>query len=411
MIINTKNIVSCVLLLLCMHAMRLDAFIVRVCIDEGDTTCCPDNTIVTLRCKGGFIVEDYQNAKIKKSITKDTLKLTLIAGDLHINGKKYFLDCEETRNDEQKKEIHATSPYIRIKPIKEDACIGWNGNRYDGDFVCACDHDSYVLTNWLDSELYVAAVLNAESYGKWGLEVNKAFAIMCRTYLMHTLLEARSRKKKKWYDIKCTNAHQTYNGTHDCEIIWQAVAGTSHIIMGHKGKPILAMYDVCCGGVIPAYHEGINFVQEPCLARRYGCDYCSECKLYRWRATCSVANFEQRIKKELAKQYDLKGSIQSATVSKADAAGGVKEVLIKGNKGTLARVTGKQMYSWFKQIKSQVYTVKKEGDEIVFEGKGYGHHFGLCQWGARSLIRDGKSYKDTLHFYYPGITFMKIEVI
>jgi len=69
------------------------------------------------------------------------------------------------------------------------------------------------------------------------------------------------------------------------------------------------------------------------------------------------------------------------------------------------------MYAWFKQIKSQVYTVKKEGDEIVFEGKGYGHHFGLCQWGARAMINSGTSYRDTLRFYYPGVTFMKIEVI
>ena len=71
--------------------MHLDGFIVRVCLDEGIVSNSIDNNFAILRCKGGFIIEDYQNAKIKKVITKDTIKLSLINGNLHVNNKKYFL--------------------------------------------------------------------------------------------------------------------------------------------------------------------------------------------------------------------------------------------------------------------------------------------------------------------------------
>ncbi len=45
---------------------------------------------------------------------------------------------------------------------------------------------------------------------------------------------------------------------------------------------------------------------------------------------------------------------------------------------------------------------------ITFKGTGYGHHMGLCQWGARELVNQGWNYKKILHFYYPGTTFMKL---
>ena len=44
----------------------------------------------------------------------------------------------------------------------------------------------------------------------------------------------------------------------------------------------------------------------------------------------------------------------------------------------------------------------------MFKGTGYGHHIGLCQWGARELVSQGWDYKKILHFYYPDTTFMKL---
>ena len=59
---------------------------------------------------------------------------------------------------------------------------------------------------------------------------------------------------------------------------------------------------------------------------------------------------------------------------------------------------------------STIFTIKKEKDTFTLNGRGYGHHLGLCQWGAREMVRDGWDYRRILKFYYPGITFKKIII-
>lgn len=53
-----------------------------------------------------------------------------------------------------------------------------------------------------------------------------------------------------------------------------------------------------------------------------------------------------------------------------------------------------------------MYEEKKK--KIIFKGVGFGHHLGLCQWGAREMVRDGWDYKRVLQFYYPDTYLMKL---
>lgn len=40
---------------------------------------------------------------------------------------------------------------------------------------------------------------------------------------------------------------------------------------------------------------------------------------------------------------------------------------------------------------------------VAFEGAGFGHGVGLCQWGARWLAEHGRSHEDILTYYYAGV--------
>ncbi len=62
----------------------------------------------------------------------------------------------------------------------------------------------------------------------------------------------------------------------------------------------------------------------------------------------------------------------------------------------------------FKEIKSFCFNIKKKSGKIIFNGRGFGHHLGLCQWGAREMVRDGWDYKQILAFYYPSTNFMRL---
>lgn len=298
---------------------------------------------------------------------------------------------------------------LYLHPEHDEEGILFDGNIYKGKFIVALLDERLVLINVVELEEYVSSVVRWESWPGWPLEVNKVFSIMARTYVVDKMLKSRKKKKKEqaiWYDIGCTNKHQTYKGSHNYDGVMQAVQETKGFIAAYKKKPINAMYDCCCGGIIPAHIEGINFEDMPYLARTYPCTYCNDCKLYTWKRSYSLADFEKMVQKELAHIT----SVQDISLVKVDRAGKVHEARIIA-RNTCSSITGDMLYRVCKDIKSFCYTVQKSGSQIIFSGKGYGHHLGMCQWGARRMVKEGWDHRGILRFYYPGISFMKIEII
>jgi stage II sporulation protein D len=54
-------------------------------------------------------------------------------------------------------------------------------------------------------------------------------------------------------------------------------------------------------------------------------------------------------------------------------------------------------------VKSTLFTMINDGDEIRLEGKGYGHGVGMSQWGAYFMALEGYSHGDILRHYYHGV--------
>lgn len=290
--------------------------------------------------------------------------------------------------------------------VPHDGLIHFNDNCYQGSFLITCQEGVTYVINALDLEDYVFSVLRTESWPGWPLEVNKVFAIACRSYAIAMIV--RSKKNKLPYHIKNTNVHQTYTGIHESPLLKSAVEETKGIFLAYRGKPIIAMFDACCGGVVPALIKDFNFTDAPYLARSYPCTYCKTCKIYNWQANYSVHTLSRLLDKRLSSVKKVK----EVNVTSKDKAGLVKEVMIKGTRDTV-RVPGKKIYSKLKDVKSFCFLVEKHGDDIVFTGRGYGHHLGLCQWGAREMIRQGNGTVDhrrVLQFYYPGTHFMRCAV-
>ena len=53
-------------------------------------------------------------------------------------------------------------------------------------------------------------------------------------------------------------------------------------------------------------------------------------------------------------------------------------------------------------IRSTLFELRLEGENLVFVGSGSGHGVGMSQWGARGLAARGSSYRDILRTFYPG---------
>lgn len=337
-----------------------------------------------LACDKGFVLSDPSDPSKKLKTTASTVRITSDGESLILNAKK------------MKKHHCVISP-------AEGTCT-FQGKPYKGDFIFALHNKKLLCMNRLDLEEYIACVLATESWPGWPLEINKTLAIACRSYAVATMIEAR--KNKLPYHIKNSNVHQTYKGAHNNQRLYDAVDQTAGLLLMHNNKPALAMFDICCGGVVPAKMQDFDFRKAPYLARQSVCGYCKKSSfVYNWKAQYELNHLHTQCASVLPAGTVLK----DVHITKKDKAGKVHEIALKSTKKTVV-LSMRQLYSLCKdKIKSFCFTVKRKGNTVLFEGKGYGHHLGLCQWGARHMVDDGWDHVSILKFYYPGTSLARIS--
>ncbi|MFC1841807.1 SpoIID/LytB domain-containing protein [Candidatus Dependentiae bacterium] len=339
-----------------------------------------------IESESGFLLSDTSKDSKIFYVKPDTLNISLFNNDMYVNGNKYL-----------KEKLH-------IAP--KEGCLTFNGKAYQGGVIISSDEKNAFLVNQVDLEDYVFAVLRSESWPGWPVEVNKVIAVAIRSYAIFRTKEAE--KRKKLYHVRNDNRHQTYNGhefmRRNSKKLRQAVEQTRGEYLQYNGKAIEAMFDSCCGGVIPALTNGkVNFKKAPYLARTCPCQYCKKCSLYSWDIEYDLHDLEAI----LSESFPDIGRIKSISVSKKDDAGLVKEVTIKCTKRTI-EFSGKKLYSMLKGVKSFCFSISKKGKTVTISGNGYGHHIGLCQWGARQMVREFFGYEQILQFYYPGTTLVNL---
>lgn len=359
-------------------AVHRHPYNVRVLLDEHDYY---NNEPWVFYSKGGFAVIDPDDTTTPIDYYGQDIKVKEKNGHIWINGRIYT--------------------QRRIYLIPQEGHITFDDNSYVGAFLLSCYNNKLLLINSLDIEDYVYSVLKSESWPGWPLEVNKAFAIASRSYVIAMVFRARASKLP--YHIKNTSIHQNYNGHHDTPLLHQAVEETRGMFLSYKKQPIIAMFDICCGGVIPAKVHDIDFSKAPYLARPYACTFCKGCKNYSWRAVYSLDSLNYLFKNDFSSLRGLK----TIKIAHKDNAGLVKRVSLHGHRRTVT-TSGKQVRSLCKKIKSICFTIARNGDDFIFNGRGRGHHMGICQWGAREMVRQGYDYKEVLAYYYPKTSFMKL---
>jgi stage II sporulation protein D len=213
-----------------------------------------------------------------------------------------------------------------------------------------------------------------------------------------------AKTMKRPYHVQNTNKHQTYGGGRGMDLHRKAVEETNGLFLSHESKPITAMFDGCCGGVITKDMQGIDFKKAPYLARSYPCTFCKNFKVFSWQADYDVHELEKILKMAIPGLRRLR----EIKITKKDKAGIVQQVEIKGA-GHTYTLSGKKIYSLLSaQVKSFYFSIEKHGRIITIKGKGRGHHLGLCQWGAKEMIAQGYDYKSVLEFYYPGSQLMRL---
>jgi stage II sporulation protein D len=107
----------------------------------------------------------------------------------------------------------------------------------------------------------------------------------------------------------------------------------------------------------------------------------------------------------------LRGALADIAVSERTATGRARTLHINDDLGATQDFSAKDFRRLIGSdiLRSTNFSVAIEGGRAVFEGKGWGHGVGMCQWGAMGMAKEGFSYVDILKFYYPGATIGKVK--
>jgi stage II sporulation protein D len=277
-----------------------------------------------------------------------------------------------------------------------------NGRRFRGGLEFIKDaHGRFSLVNHIDLEDYIKGILYHEVSHYWPMEALRAQAIVCRTYAVYQ----KELNSGRPYDLTSDTYSQVYGGrTSERYRSSIAVRETRGFILTYKGKAVPAFFHATCAGHTQDASLLWN-IDMPAL-KGIKCDFCKNSPHYKWNYVLSA----QELKGKLNKSGYAVKDITNAAVSCRDNSGRVIYVEISASADLLKIPADKlRIILGPNIIRSANFTVTLLGSDVVFEGLGWGHGAGMCQWGAYFMAKDGRGYKDILNYYYPGTKIQNIE--
>ena len=346
--------------------------------------------------------------------------------------------------------------------VAEDSSVSFNetANRYAGDLCFKIEDGKIRTILTTDIETYVFGVVPYEMGESFPLEALKAQAVAARTYAL------ACRSSDRDYDVVDNTNDQVYRGytpgNTNCE---KAVQETEGAVALYKGKYAVCYYTASNGGQIekgenawPEKAKTVSFAYMEQKDDPY--DLANERSTVR-RTTLSKKNTYKTIRPEVqAALIDgMTSAIQSSGVpvsnrefridsisemqacmprygedsrvmtgihlkaclsyrEKAEEPASAEETLSPKETpeaeytpvdheietdvlffGNLEQAMGLSING----SENELLTITETGDAFLLETRRFGHGIGMSQRGAEQMALEGKTWRDILAFYYPGL--------
>ncbi len=273
---------------------------------------------------------------------------------------------------------------------------------YQGSLYLIQDPDNPVLqlVNHVEVEDYVASVVASE-YGLKDLEGSKAMAVIARTYALHALGEAGDA-----YDHVDHTLSQVYGGTDRITpLARQAARETYGEVLTFEGHLIDAVYFSASGGHT-ADNEAV-WLSKPLPYLRGKQDPYDTSPYAAWSTSVSRKNLLE----VLSQAFGFR--VSGLRIADRSRDGRVKTLSLLRDGGPDRTIPANDFRLAYirafgaSTLRSTFFTVRTQGNDYVFQGRGFGHGVGLSQWGAHEMARQGHSYREILSFYYTGVRLQK----
>jgi stage II sporulation protein D len=307
-----------------------------------------------------------------------------------------------------------------VEPVVGDTIV-MNGAVYPGRVVLrACwgggGDDRFDAVNYTAVDRYLSGVLGCELFPGWHANTYAVQAIAARSYALAEI----DRHRDRHYDVEATEASQVYSGAKVSAKALDAVRRTRGVALTFQGRVFHAYYSSACGGLGQDAVAAIVRADAvaPLSARDHGND-CAASPNRRWGP---IVRDRVDLTRRIAAWGRAHGdaiaglsSIAGITVVKRNAVGRPTRFAVMDGLGRgydLAPESFRFACNYADadlpllpkelQVKSSYLSVVVQEQSVRFDGYGYGHGVGLCQWGAEGLAGRGYDPYAILGFYYPG---------
>jgi stage II sporulation protein D len=247
-------------------------------------------------------------------------------------------------------------------------------------------------------EDYVAGVVAGEMPGSFPLEAQKAQAVAARSYALTRKIEAQAANRP--WDIGTGVLAQVFARAPG-GAARAAAEATAGEVLALGMEPVEAYFHASCGGRTEGGLAALG--RDLPYLRSVTCGRCDKAPRVSWTVKVSP--------RELGKAAGLGAAASAARVASRTASGRAEKVeVVAGDRKVILAASDLRQRLGFSRLPSLAFDVHRTwawGD-FAFEGRGQGHGAGLCQWGAAGLAREGKTYREILAHYYPGVDVVRM---
>ena len=266
----------------------------------------------------------------------------------------------------------------------------------------------------LNIDEYLYSVVSSEMPASYELEALKAQSVVARTYTIYQATNNSTKHENADIcdDYACCQAWISKDerfakwGQEEAEANWnkivEAVNLTSGTIITYAGEPINAFFHANSGGVTESSLNVWSGIDYPYLksvqtiGEQSYTQYSSEVILSKEELLNKIKEKYQ----DCTIDFTQENCIQ---ILEYTTSGRVKTIKF-GNKeiaGTEART--------LLGLKSTNFTLKINGENIIFSVIGYGHGVGMSQTGADSLAKTGADYETIIKHFYTDVEIVEVN--
>lgn len=256
-------------------------------------------------------------------------------------------------------------------------------------------------------EEYVIGVVSSEMPVSFELEALKAQALAARTFIVKQMLIPSDIVLPEGAMVTDTINHQVYQSKEELKQRWgaeydwkikrveEAVRATAGQILTYGGQPITASFFSTSNGFTENSED--YWQNEIPYLRSVESRWDEMSPRFTSSVTFSISELENKLNVSLPNTGAI-GEITERTESNR-----VAKVRIGGKE-----FTGRQIREKL-DLDSTDFQLRRQGNQIVIETKGWGHGVGMSQYGADGMAKEGYSYKDIISHYYKGVSLSHIE--